>query len=183
MDDSAWIDPMQEELHQFDRLQESFAPVARLEAVRIFIAYATHKSFLIYQMDVKMAFRNGQLKEEVYVTQPDRFIDPDHPKKGGYSTCANLRLQIHQTPRGIFTNQAKYALEILKKHGLEKGQSIGCLDTRKSTYGGIQFLGDNLVRWMLKKQECAAMSSAEAERIGMRCLTPAELEVLANESA
>nr|GEY30429.1 hypothetical protein [Tanacetum cinerariifolium] len=91
MADSAWIEAMQEELHQFDRLQEegidfqeSFAPVGRLEAVRIFVAYAAHKSFPIYQMDVKTVFLNGPLKEE-----------------------------------------AKYALEILHKHGMEKGQSIG----------------------------------------------------------
>ncbi|GKF22949.1 retrovirus-related pol polyprotein from transposon TNT 1-94 [Tanacetum coccineum] len=96
--DSAWIEAMQEELHQFDRLQvrlvakgyaheegidfeESFALVARLEAVRIFVAYAAHKSFPIYQMDVKMEFLNGPLKDEVYVAQPDGFVDPDHPKK------------------------------------------------------------------------------------------------------
>ncbi|GKE80468.1 hypothetical protein Tco_1550468 [Tanacetum coccineum] len=102
----------------------------------------------------------------------------------------------------------------------------GCIDTRKSTSGGIQFLGDKLVSWMSKKQDCTTMSSAKAEyvalsasfsysnlvqpcaalpyqahpysisfpqgtdrfqslvrRIGMRCLTPAELEVLTNESA
>ncbi|GJR53860.1 retrovirus-related pol polyprotein from transposon TNT 1-94 [Tanacetum coccineum] len=78
----------------------------------------------------------------------------------------------------------------------------GCIDTRKSTSGGIQFLGDKLVSWMSKKQNCTAMSSAEAEyvalsasslledqfkylvrRIGMRCLTPADLEVLTNETA
>nr|GEW93585.1 Gag-Pol polyprotein [Tanacetum cinerariifolium] len=83
MADSAWINAMQEELHQFDRLQvwklvnkpfgkteegidfkESFALVARLEAVQIFFAYVAHKSFLIYQMDVKTAFLNGLLKEE-----------------------------------------------------------------------------------------------------------------------
>ncbi|GKD96391.1 hypothetical protein Tco_1380288 [Tanacetum coccineum] len=81
-----------------------------------------------------------------------------------------------------------------------------CIDTRKITFGGIQFLGDKLVSWMSKKQDCTAMSSAKAEteyqladmftkalprdrfqylvrRIGMRCLTPAELEVLTNESA
>nr|GEW22610.1 reverse transcriptase domain-containing protein [Tanacetum cinerariifolium] len=61
--------------------EESFAPIAHLEAVRIFIAYAAHKSFPIYQMDVKMAFLNGSLKEEVYVAQPDGFVDPDHPEK------------------------------------------------------------------------------------------------------
>ncbi|GJZ65649.1 retrovirus-related pol polyprotein from transposon TNT 1-94 [Tanacetum coccineum] len=53
--------------------EESFAPVARLEAVRIFVAHAAHKSFPIYQMDVKTAFLNGPLKEEVYVAQPEGF--------------------------------------------------------------------------------------------------------------
>nr|GEX98630.1 copia protein [Tanacetum cinerariifolium] len=167
-----------------------------------------------------------------------------------------LGLQIHQSLSGTFINQAKYTLEILHKHGMDKGQSIGssfkltafldvdhagCIDSRKSTYRGIQFLGDKLVSLMSKKQNCTAMSSAEAEyvvlfascaqviwmrtqlqdygfnynkislycdsqieyqladmftkalpkdrfkylvrRIGMRCLTPAELEVLAKESA
>nr|GFA18600.1 integrase, catalytic region, zinc finger, CCHC-type, peptidase aspartic, catalytic [Tanacetum cinerariifolium] len=61
--------------------EESFALVERLEAVYIFVAYAAHKSFLIYQMDVKTAFLNNPLKEEVYVAQPDRFVDPDHPEK------------------------------------------------------------------------------------------------------
>nr|GEY35653.1 retrovirus-related Pol polyprotein from transposon TNT 1-94 [Tanacetum cinerariifolium] len=61
--------------------EESFTPVTYLEAVRIFIAYAAHKSFPIYQMDVKMAFLNGPLKEEVYVAQPDGFVDHDHSEK------------------------------------------------------------------------------------------------------
>nr|GEW93540.1 retrovirus-related Pol polyprotein from transposon TNT 1-94 [Tanacetum cinerariifolium] len=78
MADSAWINAIQEEGINFE---ESFAPVARLEAVWIFVAYAAHKSFHIYQMDVKMAFLNSPLKEEVYVAQPDRFVDPDHPEK------------------------------------------------------------------------------------------------------
>nr|GFD31782.1 retrovirus-related Pol polyprotein from transposon TNT 1-94 [Tanacetum cinerariifolium] len=61
--------------------EESFALVARLEAVQIFVAYVAQKSFPIYQMDVKTEFLNGPLKEEVYVAQPDGFVDPDHPKK------------------------------------------------------------------------------------------------------
>ncbi|GKD31651.1 putative ribonuclease H-like domain-containing protein [Tanacetum coccineum] len=130
MADSAWIEAMQEELHQCDRLdawelvdrplcknvinmkwiwknkrdeenivirnkaclvakgyaqkegidfEESFAPVARLEVVRLFIMYATHKSFTVYQMDVKTSFLYGHLTEEVYVNQPDGFVDPYHP--------------------------------------------------------------------------------------------------------
>nr|GEV28014.1 retrovirus-related Pol polyprotein from transposon TNT 1-94 [Tanacetum cinerariifolium] len=123
--------------------------IARLEAVRIFVAYAAHKSFLIYQMDVKTVFLNGPLKEEVYVAQPDGFVDPDHPEKvyrprkalyglkqaprvwydelSKFLTSKGFTkgLQIHQSPRGIFINQAKYALEILHKHGMEKVQIIG----------------------------------------------------------
>nr|GFA88826.1 hypothetical protein [Tanacetum cinerariifolium] len=87
MYESTWIESMQKELHQFDRLdkgvdfEESFAPVARLEAVRLFIAYVAHKSFTVYQMDVKTAFLYGPMNEEVYVNQPDGFVDPYHPDK------------------------------------------------------------------------------------------------------
>nr|GEY22285.1 Gag-Pol polyprotein [Tanacetum cinerariifolium] len=102
---SDWIESMQEDFHQFDRLdntvirnksrlvakgyaqkegvdfEESFAPVAWLEAVRLFIAYAVHKSFSIYQMGIKTAFLYGPLKEEVYINQPNSFVDPYHPDK------------------------------------------------------------------------------------------------------
>ncbi|GKF01360.1 integrase, catalytic region, zinc finger, CCHC-type containing protein, partial [Tanacetum coccineum] len=189
-------------------------------------------------MDVKMEFLNGPFKEEVYVAQPDGFVDPGHLKKvyrlrkalyglkQALRACANLRLQIHQSPSGIFINQSKYALEILKKHGMEKYDTVGipmatkpkldadlsgklkdqtdyyskirslmyltfsrpdivqadssfeltvfsdanhagCLDTRKITSGGIQFLGDKLVSWMSKKQDCTTMLSAEAEYVAL----------------
>ncbi|GJU10386.1 retrovirus-related pol polyprotein from transposon TNT 1-94 [Tanacetum coccineum] len=59
--------------------EESFTPVARMEAIRIFLAYAAHKSFTVFQMDVKTAFLHGSLKEDVYVCQPKGFIDVDHP--------------------------------------------------------------------------------------------------------
>nr|GFC21250.1 retrovirus-related Pol polyprotein from transposon TNT 1-94 [Tanacetum cinerariifolium] len=59
--------------------EESFTPVARMEAIRIFLAYAAHKSFTVFQMDVKSAFLHGSLKEDMYVCQPEGFIDADHP--------------------------------------------------------------------------------------------------------
>nr|GFA14784.1 retrovirus-related Pol polyprotein from transposon TNT 1-94 [Tanacetum cinerariifolium] len=59
--------------------EESFAPVVRLEAIRIFLAYAAHKNMVVYQMDVKTVFLNGNLREEVYVSQPGGFVDPDNP--------------------------------------------------------------------------------------------------------
>ncbi|GKD55211.1 retrovirus-related pol polyprotein from transposon TNT 1-94, partial [Tanacetum coccineum] len=59
--------------------EESFASVARIEAISIFLAYVAHKSFTVFQMDVKTAFLHGMLKEDVYVCQPKGFIDADHP--------------------------------------------------------------------------------------------------------
>nr|GEZ67680.1 retrovirus-related Pol polyprotein from transposon TNT 1-94 [Tanacetum cinerariifolium] len=61
--------------------EESFAPVARLETIRIFLPYAAHKNMVVYQMDVKTVFLNGNLREEVYVSQPDGFVDPDNPNQ------------------------------------------------------------------------------------------------------
>nr|GEV92701.1 retrovirus-related Pol polyprotein from transposon TNT 1-94 [Tanacetum cinerariifolium] len=185
--------------------EESFTPVARLEAVWLFVAYATHKSFLVYQMDIKTTFLYEPLKEKVYVNQPDGFVDPYHPD------------QIHQFPRDIFINQAKYAQEILKKHGMTSCDNVGapmatkpldadlsgtlvdqtkyysmetgfkltafldsdhvsCLDSRKSTSGGIQFLGgDKLVSWSSKKQDCTLMSSAEAEYLSLSACSHSHL--------
>nr|GEV55846.1 retrovirus-related Pol polyprotein from transposon TNT 1-94 [Tanacetum cinerariifolium] len=375
MADSVWIEAMQEEIHQFERLdvwelvdrplcknvinlkwlwknkcdkentvihnkahlvakgygqkegidfEESFAPVARLEAVRLFVAYATHKSFPVFQMDVNTVILNDPLKEEalyglkqapkawydelsnflvskgfskglidptLFITKyregiflvqiyvDDIIFGSTNPKlskqfeklmhgKFEMSMVGELRfflgIQIHQFPRGIFINQAKYAQEILNKHGLTSCDSIGtpmatkhldadlsgtlvdqmkyrsmvgalmyltasrpdilhatcycarcqakptekhltavkrifrylkntinmglwypkdtgfeltafldldhacCLDLRKSTSGGIQFLGgDKLVSWSSKKRDCASMSSAEAEYVSL----------------
>nr|GEW42560.1 hypothetical protein [Tanacetum cinerariifolium] len=139
--------------------EESFAPVARLEAVWIFIAYAAHKSFLIYQTDMKIAFLNGPLKEEAYVAQPDGFVNPDHPEK------------------------AKYTLEILHKHGMDKGQSSGTpiatkpkLDADlsgnpvdqtdyRSKIGSLMYLTSS--RPDIVQANCTTMSLAEAEYVAL----------------
>ncbi|GJX35181.1 retrovirus-related pol polyprotein from transposon TNT 1-94 [Tanacetum coccineum] len=327
--------------------EESFAPVARLEAIRIFLAFAAHMNMVVYQMDVKTAFLNGNLREEVYVSQPDGFVDKDKPnhvyklKKALYGLkqaprawydmlssflisqdfskglvdptlfirrdgkelllvqiyvddiifaastpelcdlfskimCSKFKmsmmgkisfflgLQISQSPRGIFINQSKYALESLKKYGFDscdpvdtpmvekskldedkEGKAIdpshyhgmigtllyltssrpdlqfaicmcaryqawptekhlnavkrifrylkgtvnrglwypkdssialtafadadhaGCQDTRRSTSGSMQFLGDRLISWSSKRQKSAAISSTEAEYIAL----------------
>nr|GFA65205.1 copia protein [Tanacetum cinerariifolium] len=141
--------------------EKSFTTVARMEAIRIFLAYAAHKSFSIFQMDVKTAFLHGSLKEDVYVCQPEGFIDADHPshvdklKKALYGLkkvpwawyiqlffdlmksrfemsmmgemTFFLGLQVNQSPCGIFINQSKYVLEILKKYGMESCDSVGTL--------------------------------------------------------
>nr|GEU28620.1 hypothetical protein [Tanacetum cinerariifolium] len=78
-------------------VKESFASVSRLEAIRIFLTYATHKNMVVYQMDVKIAFLNGNLREEVYVSQPDGYVDKDNPnhvyklKKALYRLTQALR--------------------------------------------------------------------------------------------
>nr|GEV68567.1 ribonuclease H-like domain-containing protein [Tanacetum cinerariifolium] len=87
---------------------ESFVPVTRLEAVWIFVEYVARKSFPIYQMDVKTAFLNGPLKEEVYVSQPDRFVDPDHPEK-----VYRLRYALYglkQAPRASYAKLSKFLM-------------------------------------------------------------------------
>nr|GFC04898.1 retrovirus-related Pol polyprotein from transposon TNT 1-94 [Tanacetum cinerariifolium] len=80
--------------------EESFAPVARLEAIRIFLAYAAHKNMVVYQMDVKTAFLNGNFREEVYVSQPDGFVDSDNPNHMYKLKKALYRLK--QAPRAWY---------------------------------------------------------------------------------
>ncbi|GKA31965.1 ribonuclease H-like domain-containing protein [Tanacetum coccineum] len=114
---------------------EIFAPVARIEAIRLFLAYASFEDFVVYLMDVKSAFLYGKIDEEVYVCQPPRFEDPEFPdkvykvEKALYGlhqaprACTMgeltffLGLQVTQKDDGIFISQDKYVDEILKKFG------------------------------------------------------------------
>ncbi|GKA02439.1 retrovirus-related pol polyprotein from transposon TNT 1-94 [Tanacetum coccineum] len=108
---------------------ELFAPVARIEAIRIFIANAATKNMTIYQMDVKTAFLNDELHEVVYVSKPSRFVDLDklnhvyRLKK----TLNGLKQAPRARPRGIFINQSNYALEMIKKYGMLSSDRIDTL--------------------------------------------------------
>nr|GEW62770.1 ribonuclease H-like domain-containing protein [Tanacetum cinerariifolium] len=132
--------------------EEFFAPVARIEAIRLFLAYASFMGFMVYQMDVKSAFLYGTIEEKVYVFQPPGFKDPDYPDKVNVddiifrstnkelckafeklmkdkfqmSSMGELTfflgLQVKQKEDGIFISQDKYIAEILKKFGLTDGK-------------------------------------------------------------
>nr|GEX97334.1 hypothetical protein [Tanacetum cinerariifolium] len=107
--------------------EEVFAPVARIEAIRLFLAYAFFMGFTVYQMDVKSAFLYETIKEEVYVCQPLRFEDPDHPDKV-YKVVKAL-YGLHQAPKAC---QDKYVAEILRKFGLTKRKLASTpIDTEK----------------------------------------------------
>nr|GEY94037.1 hypothetical protein [Tanacetum cinerariifolium] len=245
--------------------EESFALVARLDAIRIFLSFAAHMNMIVYQIDVNMTFLNDILREEVYVSQPNGFVDKDNPNHVYKLKKALHGLQISQSPRGIFLNQIKYALESLKKYGMESSDPVdtpmvekskldedpqrkavdpthyrgmvgtlmyltasrldltfavcmcawglwypkdssiilsayadvdhaGCQDTRRSTFGSMQLLGDRLVSWSSKRQKSDAISITEAEyialerieflinKLGMRSFTPETLKHSADEA-
>nr|GEX96804.1 hypothetical protein [Tanacetum cinerariifolium] len=149
--DPVWIESMQEELHQFIRhdvwelegidFEESFAPVARMEAIMIFLAYAAHKGFTVYQMNVKTAFLHGSLKEDVYVCQPEGFIDADHPihvyklKKALYV--------LKQAPRAWYDELSSFLLQ----NGFFKGTIDPTLFTRRfdDDILVVQFYVDDII--------------------------------------
>nr|GEW24164.1 putative ribonuclease H-like domain-containing protein [Tanacetum cinerariifolium] len=107
--------------------EEVFAPVERIEAIRLFLAYASFMGFMVYQMDVKSAFLYGTIEEEVYVCQPLGFKDPDHPEKV-YKVVKAL-YGLHQAPRAC---QDKYVVEILRKFRLTDRKSTSTsIDTEK----------------------------------------------------
>nr|GFB50453.1 putative reverse transcriptase, RNA-dependent DNA polymerase [Tanacetum cinerariifolium] len=93
--------------------EKVFAPVARIETIRLFLAYASFMGFMVYQMDVKNAFLYGTIKEEVYVYQPSGFEDPDHPDK-----VVKALYGLHQAPRAWYETLANYLLE----NGFQRGK-------------------------------------------------------------
>nr|GEX35947.1 copia protein [Tanacetum cinerariifolium] len=122
---------------------EVFAPVARIEAIWLFLAYPSFMGFMVYQMDVKGAFLYETIKEDVYACQPLRFKDPDYPNKV-YKVVKAL-YELHQALRAC--DYARASLD------------------RQSTTGGCQFLDCRLISWQCRKQTVVATSLSEAEYV------------------
>ncbi|GJT10312.1 putative ribonuclease H-like domain-containing protein [Tanacetum coccineum] len=95
---------------------EVFAPVARIEAIRLFLAYASFKDFVVYQMDVKSAFLYGKIEEEVYVCQPPGFEDPDFPDR--VYKVEKALYGLHQAPRAWYETLSTYLLD----NGFQRGK-------------------------------------------------------------
>nr|GFD05255.1 putative ribonuclease H-like domain-containing protein [Tanacetum cinerariifolium] len=104
-----------EDFHTCINYKEVFAPVARIEAIRLFLAYASFMGFPVYQMDIKSVFLYGTIEEEVYVCQPPGFKDPEYPDKV-YKVVKAL-YGLHQAPRAWYETLATYLLE----NGFQRG--------------------------------------------------------------
>ncbi|GKB68552.1 copia protein [Tanacetum coccineum] len=149
--------------------EESFAPVARIEAIRIFIANAASKNMTIYQMDVKTAFLNDELKEEVYVSQPQGLVDPDHPTQVYRLKKALYGLK--QAPRAWYqAPPTKKHLEALKRvfRYLKRTINWGLWYLKDTAMALTAYAdADHAVNWSSKKQKSTAISTIEAEYIAM----------------
>ncbi|GKD58429.1 putative ribonuclease H-like domain-containing protein, partial [Tanacetum coccineum] len=150
--------------------EEVFAPVARIEAIRLFLAYASFMGFLVYQMDAKSAFLYGTIEEEVYVTQPPGFKDPDHPDKV-YKVVKAL-YGLYQAPRAWYETLANYLLG----NGFKRGKIDQTLFIKKQKgdillviqkEDGIFISQDKYVAEILKKFNYTDVKSAS---------TPVDLE-------
>nr|GEU86483.1 retrovirus-related Pol polyprotein from transposon TNT 1-94 [Tanacetum cinerariifolium] len=175
LEDEGWIIAIQEELNQFERnkegidYDETFAPVARLEAIRIFLAYAAYMGFMVNQMGVKSSFLNGKISKEVYVQQPHGFESSEFPNH--VCKLDKARYGLKQAPKAWYLKGTpNLGLWYPKGSGFDQkayseSDYTGCnLDT-KSTSGGCQILGGKLVCWNAKKQSPMAMSSAKDEYV------------------
>ncbi|GJW52839.1 putative ribonuclease H-like domain-containing protein [Tanacetum coccineum] len=175
--DPSWIEAMQEELLQFKNKKdergivirnkarlvaqgytqeegidydEVFAPVARIKAIRLFLAYASFKDFVVYQMDVKSAFLYGKIEEEVYVYQPPGFEDPEFPDR--VYKVEKALYGLHQAPRAWYETLSTYLLD----NGFQRGQIDKTLFIKrvKSDILLVQVYVDDIIFGSTKKELC-----------------------------
>ncbi|GJY52009.1 putative ribonuclease H-like domain-containing protein [Tanacetum coccineum] len=137
----------QEEGIDYDKV---FAPVARIEAIRLFLAYASFKDFVVYQMDVKSAFLYGKIEEEVYVCQPPGFEDPDFPDR--VYKVEKALYGLHQAPRAWYETLSTYLLD----NGFQRGKIDKTLFIRrdKGDILLVQVYVDDIIFGSTKKSLC-----------------------------
>nr|GEU79892.1 putative ribonuclease H-like domain-containing protein [Tanacetum cinerariifolium] len=143
--------------------EEFFAPVARIEAIRLFLAYASFMGFMVYQMDVKSAFLYGTIKEEVYVCQPLEFKDPNYPDKV-YKVIKAL-YGLHQAPRAWYETLANYLLE----NGFQRGKIDQTLFIKKQK-GDILLVEvyvDDIIFGSTNKELCKAFEKLMKDKFQM----------------
>ncbi|GJV26643.1 putative ribonuclease H-like domain-containing protein [Tanacetum coccineum] len=142
---------------------EVFAPVARLEAIRIFLAFASYMGFIVYQMDVKSAFLYGKIDEEVYVSQPPGFLDPKSPEKV-YKVVKAL-YGLHQAPRAWYATLSTFLL----KNGYRRGTIDKTLFLKKDKHDIIlvQVYVDDIIFGSTKKSWCDEFEALMKSRFQM----------------
>ncbi|GJY17100.1 retrovirus-related pol polyprotein from transposon TNT 1-94 [Tanacetum coccineum] len=143
--------------------EESFTPVARLESIRIFLANAASKNMTVYQMDVKIAFSNGELKEVVYVSQPKGFVDPDRPHHVYRLKKALYRLK--QAPRAWYDTLSKFLLA----QGFSKGVVDPTLFIRKTGKHTlhVQIYVDDIIFASTNPKDCDCFSIEMSSKFQM----------------
>ncbi|GJQ95052.1 putative ribonuclease H-like domain-containing protein [Tanacetum coccineum] len=142
---------------------EVFAPVARIEAIRLFLAYASFMNFLVYQMDVKSAFLYGTIEEEVYVSQPPGFVDPEFPEK--VYKVEKALYGLHQAPRAWYETLSTYLLD----NGFYRGQIDKTLFIKrvKGDILLVQVYVDDIIFGSTKKSLCTDFEQIMHKRFQM----------------
>ncbi|GKA44646.1 putative ribonuclease H-like domain-containing protein [Tanacetum coccineum] len=142
---------------------EVFAPVARIKAIRLFLAYASFKDFMVYQMDVKSAFLYGKIEEEVYVCQPPGFEDPDFPDR--VYKVEKALYGLHQAPRAWYETLSTYLLD----NGFQRGKIDKTLFIKR--YKGdillVQVYVDDIIFGLTKKELCNAFEKLMHKKFQM----------------
>nr|GFC31125.1 putative ribonuclease H-like domain-containing protein [Tanacetum cinerariifolium] len=145
---------------------EVFAPVARIEAIRLFLAYASFMGFIVYQMDVKSAFLYGTIDEEVYVKQPPGFQDPAFPAK--VYKVEKAMYGLHQAPRAWYGTLSKYLL----KNGFQRGTIDQTLFIRRQRKDFIlvQVYVDDIIFGSSNPQLCREFEALLHEKFQMSAM-------------